>query len=783
MPYPKIPYPLGNEHALLYCDRPPDQLVRVKIRRELPGNVIVIHGVNDVGTSFAAVEQGLCQGLNTRMYGDGKVLRPASYRLPAADDKNKLEPDPDAVYFKRKLGKDTNSPVIPFYWGYRERSNASKMVNGQNTDRYGNRLDKDMAKNGGPFGNATNTLPDMWNRGLFSPLDLGADPVRPLMTAPGRMYMVLAAQRLAALIAMIRDYDKNDVVSIVAHSQGCLISLLAQAFLFDAGKRPADTLILTHPPYSLVEDTSMFFGAVESSSIFGGGKDAAMNKQYYQIYARQTLHARLQTLAQIVQCVVSKKHDVPAFDGITDHTVCHGMAGSGWRAKQDRDNRGKVYLYFCPEDMTVALGNMQGIGWQGIPDFIGGHALSTTEKEKSLGIFEQIPVQWKTIFQQRQPLQDIGAGFFQRVFTNKQRIDPASGKAGPVLVGQAPHDYALRLEDEDDHAHAASANRSHRSRHDEAPWPPVKHSRWNIFSTEERRRKGLRRITGEALVQPATAVLDGGQIDAPQFPAASSQARLPKDQQGPCEDVDPIDAAIAISSKDGLRLRPREVINDPRSPQERKPSFGFGAINPGSHYGPFSLDAREQVEQALNRGKSVGDWRKLKLVKRCPDCANALFIDAYETPNEARLRWQHEISPKSFHGAIIGNAENHRNVTAYDVAIGGGKASSDPAFYQYLCAVADWRLQNNISERKRPSILRWDQFLADFSIYWAVESPLRKRIIEGNANYYSTGILPSCVPSLRDGLPSTVICETLNGMRTTSTIKPLTERSASGRVK
>ena len=481
MPYPKIPYALGNEHALLYCDRPPDQLVRVKVRRELPGNVIVIHGVNDVGTSFAAVEQGLCQGLNARMYDDGKVLRPASYRLPATDDKNKLEADPDAVYFKRKLGKDTNSPVIPFYWRYRERSNASKMVNGQTTDRYGNRLDKDMAKNGGPFGNATNTLPDMWNRGLFSPLDLGGDPVRPLMTAPGRMYMVLAAQRLAALIAMIRDYDKNDVVSIVAHSQGCLISLLAQAFLFDAGKRPADTLILTHPPYSLVEDTSMFFGAVESSRIFGGGKDAVMNKQYYQIHARQTLHARLQTLAQIVRCVVSKKHDVPAFDGITDHTVCHGMAGSGWRAEQDRDNRGKVYLYFCPEDMTVALDNMQGIGWQGIPDFIGGHALSTTETQKGLGIFEQTPVQWKSIFQRRQPLQDIGTGFFQRIFTNKQRINPASGKAGPVLVGQAPHDYAPRLEDEDDHDHAAGANRSHRSRHDEAPWPPIKHSGWNIF--------------------------------------------------------------------------------------------------------------------------------------------------------------------------------------------------------------------------------------------------------------------------------------------------------------
>lgn len=300
--------------------------------------------------------------------------------------------------------------------------------------------------------------------------------------------------------------------------------------------------------------------------------------------------------------------------------------------------------------------------------------------------------------------------------------------------------------------------------------------RMEYLSTEERRRKGLRRITGEALVKPATAVLDGGQIDAPQFPAASSQARLPKDQQGPCEDVDPIDAAIALSSKDGLRLRPREVINDPRSPQERKPSFGFGAINPGSHYGPFSLDAREQVEQALNRGKSPGDWRKLKLVKRCPDCADALFIDAYETPNEARLRWQHEISPKSFHGAIIGNAENHRNVTAYDVAIGGGKASSDPAFYRYLCAVADWRLQENKLAPERLSVLKWEKFLAQFGVYWAAEPLERKQIIQGNARYYSSGVLPGCVPGLRTGLPSTVVCETSNGIRTNSVVVPKTHR-------
>ena len=223
------------------------------------------------------------------------------------------------------------------------------MVNGQNTDRYGNRLDKDMSKNGGPFGNATNTLPDMWNKGLFSPNDVGGDPVRPLMTAPGRMYMVLAAKRLAALIAMIRDYDSNDVVSIVAHSQGCLISLLAQAFLLDEGKRPADTLILTHPPYSLEEDTTMFFGAAESSPHLrrrpGCGHARAVHG-----------HQRPPDLS----CAPANPGADRAWRGgqkarhtrlsqIKDHAVCNGMTGAAWRAEADRDNRGKVYLYFCPE--------------------------------------------------------------------------------------------------------------------------------------------------------------------------------------------------------------------------------------------------------------------------------------------------------------------------------------------------------------------------------------------------------------------------------------------------
>ncbi|WP_435526500.1 effector protein Tle3 domain-containing protein [Janthinobacterium kumbetense] len=192
----------------------------------------------------------------------------------------------------------------------------------------------------------------------------------------------------------------------------------------------------------------------------------------------------------------------------------------------------------------------------------------------------------------------------------------------------------------------------------------------------------------------------------------------------------------------------------------------------------FGAGEREQVEKALNLDKEAGDQCKLDRVSRHPGGGDRLRVDREETPNEARQRWQNEVSPKSFHGAIIGNAENHRNVTAYDVAIGGGKASSDPRFYRYLCAVADWRLQRNPLILKRPSIPRWEEFLTQFGIYWAAESAQRKQIIEGNAQYYSSGELPAWLPALQAGLPSTVVCEIVNGRRTESVVTPVVHKAS-----
>ena len=365
--------------------------------------------------------------------------------------------------------------------------------------------------------------------------------------------------------------------------------------------------------------------------------------------------------------------------------------------------------------------------------------------------------QWASEHQQRTPLSEPGPGFFQRAFTSKQRFNLANKKVGAVLVGQAPHDFSLRTEGEDDHAHVAAANRGLRANHDEAVWPP-KSSRWDFLQTEAGKRDGIRTINGEALHAPAPADLRGsGQIDPKNIPKDSAQAKLSRSDQGPCEEVDPIDAAIAITSGSGLKAW-REACPDPSGAPRR----------PGA---PQQLPPAERklVEARYNKDNNLMQLgpegqRAILDVVRYPDGKVSALVQ--ESPIEARRRWQHEVSPKSFHGAIIGSARNHSNVTAYDVAIGGVQACSDPKFYAYLCAVADWRLQSNKLAAVRPSILRWKAFILDFKIYWDVEPALCKELIKGSARYYSTGELPACVPALHTGLPSLVVCETMQGTRT-----------------
>jgi hypothetical protein len=100
------------------------------------------------------------------------------------------------------------------------------------------------------------------------------------------------------------------------------------------------------------------------------------------------------------------------------------------------------------------------------------------------------------------------------------------------------------------------------------------------------------------------------------------------------------------------------------------------------------------------------------------------------------------------------------------VAIGSGKASSDPKFYAYLCAVADWRLKKPTPiDKPRTGMLTWDKFVADFSTYLQCEPQWRRELIEGNVIYYSSGVLPGCLPLLTGKLSDIVVSETTAGKR------------------
>jgi pimeloyl-ACP methyl ester carboxylesterase len=751
--YPKVPYMVGEDVAILHCER--TVCKKVKIRRNLPGNIIVIHGVNDVGVSYKAVEDGLCDGLTQRL---GRGFTPATYRMPVAADKDKLEDDPDAVFFKRTVAKDTNSPVIPFYWGYREVGVKCKTINGQFVDRYDNRLDKDMSKEGGPFGNATSSLPDMWRPGIYAPVDPMGDALRPLRTAPGRMYMVLAAQRLAALISMIRDYDADDTVSIVAHSQGCLLSLLAQAMLMEKGLAPADNLILTHPPYSLVDNLPLL---MRGAAWFDGGEDAAMKSYYHLLSGAQTMGARLKTLVNIMAGVAkgSGRACQPPFADLKKDEH-RGMVGNRWQYAEDRDNRRKVYLYFCPEDMTVALDNIQGIGWDGVPDYASGSELMEEEETLSLDGYSVSSGHTKMVEREqvRGALAELGGRFYQRVFSNKTRLDPATGKTTVSLVGKPPpFDFPLRLTTESEQAHVDVSLRKYRAQHKAVAWPI------DTRLNKTQQRNGIRTINGEALKHPVPADLHGtAQIDSPNIPKTSMMRNRRPEDQGPVEEVDPCDASVALTSGSGLHTT-AEDRPDPagyrRFPDRDEAIRGAELA---------SMTTAYNKEKKLD-GKGPLDQRKIIAATRYTE--GNVLATIQESPNEARLRWQREVSAKSFHSSIIGSAKNHSQVTAYDVAIGSGKASSDPQFYAYLCAVADWRVKLSYeSGKRRPGILLWSEFLENFRMYFDSENSWRKNVIKGNISYYNSGVLPADLPLLTGPLWKIVISETKSG-KITSDVK------------
>ncbi len=381
----------GQETQWLLASK---SVAHVAVKRAMPNITILVHGVNDVGEAFARQEQGICAGLNTRLFRNdlvpGEWTLPPEKKVGTYTDAD-VHPDPDKVYFQRKANTGS-SPIIPFFWGFREETTFAdrSQRHGQYLDRFGNRLDKRYGKNGGPFANATTNLPDMFGPGFKRNLGVKIvdpeDATHALLSAPPRTYMVLAAQRLATLLRIIRKKSPNDTINIVAHSQGCFITLLAHAILAKgADGVKADTVIMNNPPYSLNEPTLEKFQT---------GLD------------QQTAEARHETLRMIVaEYITDSPVKLPAFAELK--SIGDGVVGRDWQydRRKERDNRGKLYLYFSPDDVTVGLPNIQGIGWW--------------------GVHEEMRVQ-------------LGKGFYQRLFASPFGANPKAPN-----VGTAPHEIRI----------------------------------------------------------------------------------------------------------------------------------------------------------------------------------------------------------------------------------------------------------------------------------------------------------------------------------------------------
>ncbi|WP_214347437.1 effector protein Tle3 domain-containing protein [Pseudomonas congelans] len=398
---------------------------KMEVPGDLPGVVIFLHGVNDPGASYESVETGLCQGVNERLdrpdlvagrYGaEYYAARKRQLAELSGDEKATLD-DPDTNLYKRDTDDPkTRSLLIPFYWGYRadpseisrDKNNNPTKLRDQYQDIQGNRLDRHFGKAGGYFVNATNNLLEMYDKGL--PLTMRLKIARKTLPNthflgdnPHRRYYVLAAHRLALMVKEIRRVSPDETITIMAHSQGTLITLLAQALLVDGGHRCADTIIMVDTPYCLFPEVTP--------------KD----------------QDTLSTLTRIVAQVTQAPHTQPPLSDLRNPATYCGRSGPQWSPTQgsrkdsvgnmtvfpERDNRGKVYLYFCPDDTTVALDDVRGIGTYGVWDT---HGKDST----------------------RNPMAELKAvRFFQRMWTKRYR------DGSPVMVGKPPGYELLRAKNE-----------------------------------------------------------------------------------------------------------------------------------------------------------------------------------------------------------------------------------------------------------------------------------------------------------------------------------------------
>ncbi|WP_075255773.1 T6SS effector phospholipase Tle3 domain-containing protein [Herbaspirillum camelliae] len=707
---------IGEGAAVTCSDRPNNR--NVAVPGDLPGIVIFIHGVNDPGAVYSFVEEGLCQGLNERL--DRRDLKAGSYgteyrRVKAKPKAEKQErdilADPDTYLYRREeITGATKSIFIPFYWGYRARndeiarfdskgkSNTKEVkggvddgrgfqtIRGQYQDIHGNRLDQHFGKAGGFFANATNNIPDMYGKGFradwitnrVTKNSLGGASLY-AAAAPERRYFILAATRLAHLITTIRSVKpsaladahgmqpENETITIMGHSQGTILTLLAQAILKKNKQRCVDCIIMVDSPYSLYETSD----------------------------CSQTGHAKLQTLINIVNAVTADPYDINDLaELMINHCNSRGRAGAKWSktngqrldksGKQwitfdERDNRGKVYLYFCPEDTVVGLRSVRGIGTFGVPDEVPADGVAAKEGKpmKAMARLEKLR-------------------FFQRMWTRMERPDSATGKWKKVLVGNTVGRFPVRDQFER-----------------LAPGPDAGASNFAISTALQKdfKRNDIRYINGEVLKPPCEPDLYGGEVKGMTGGPRPGHA----DQAG--------------------KVAPDDVTKN---------------VMLGNQYASFKWETYERTvnpfydldkaKAAFNAGKPLDEqshnWRiRPGLPPTIPGVGAVFYIVEHEeTPKRARERMQTDeevYEDNNYHSGILHSTENHRWVTAMDVAIRQAVTLDDPVWRDLFIRIADWKMDPTAFVKITQNKAFTDRL-----------SQQDRDFIKACADYYQTGAFP-----------------------------------------
>lgn len=331
-------------------------------------------------------------------------------------------------------GDEHFTPVMHFRWGYK--------ANAEELQEFGEGiyLNEENYWGGGPFANGCTSLPDLWGKGLSDNLmlwlqieHLNPTSDRIVFSCPPRPYYVLAALRLARLVASIRTRQADVPITIVCHSQGNMIGMAA-AFLGDAmapvkdsagleGRCVADTYVLCNPPYSLAE------------SNFTENWSARDTRDKHGGTGRQSLAARVGTLRAFLDIIRQ-----PASRPKTAEDIDQFMANEkhGFNIAKDRmaygygirpTTCGRVTLYCNPHDEVISSTSVVGIGWRGLSGdeiravggvgifcqrvFAQGHAVGSKGKYHY----------WKNHYQQPQP----GSGQFWAPESLKARYSVAKG--------------------------------------------------------------------------------------------------------------------------------------------------------------------------------------------------------------------------------------------------------------------------------------------------------------------------------------------------------------------